>query len=180
MDFQTIQQEPPIRQATSLRINVSTLLQEPIGAVREFEIADARADGLAEHVNGTLRLLRTDQTVMATASLSTVLTDICGACLEDVVLTLQLEFDEEFWPPMDFASGARTDPPPERFGFSVTDGEIDLSEAVRQYVELERPMSPRCRADCPGLGSDEPDEEPIDDRWAPLAALKRTMESEGD
>ena len=167
-----------IRRTTSLIINVSTLLQEPIGSLRRYEIDAARAAGLDGAVNGALRLLRTDQSILATASLATSYADVCGNCLEDVELPLDVSFDEEFWPASDAILGVPIEPSPERAGFAVIDGQIDLSEAVRQYVDMGRPMSPRCGPDCPGLESSTSTEAPVDDRWSALSALK--IETEGD
>lgn len=167
-----------VRRSSSLLINVSTLLQEPIGALRRYRVEDARGAGLAGEVNGSLRLLRTDQSVLATAEFSTGLREVCGGCLEEIDLVLDVSFDEEFWPSIDAFSGERIDPPPERAGFAVIDGQIDLSEAVRQYVEMERPMSPRCGTDCPGLDTSTSMEPPVDARWSALAALQ--IDSEGD
>ena len=168
----------PVRRTTSMLINVSTLLQEPIGSLRRFEIVGALGNGLSAEVNGSLRLLRTDQSVLATASLSTTVSDLCGGCLEDIELDLELNFDEEFWPSMDYLTGTAIEPPPERAGFAVIDGQIDLSEAVRQYVEMGRPMSPRCGSDCRGLDTSTTTEPPVDARWAALSALQ--IDSEGD
>ena len=167
-----------VRRTTSLTINVSTLLQEPIGALRHYEIDDARGAGLDSAVNGSLRLLRTDQSVLVTGTLSTAFSDVCGNCLEEVELPLDVSFDEEFWPSSDIVSGMPIEPPPERVGFAVVDGQIDLSEAVRQYVDMGRPMSPRCGPDCPGLESSTSTEAPVDARWSALSALK--IETEGD
>jgi len=161
---------------TSLLINVSTLLQEPIGSLRRYEVADARGAGLESGISGSLRLLRTDQSVLVTASLSTAARDLCGGCLQELELPIELAFDEEFWPASDAALGVAIEPPPERAGFDVIDGQIDLSEAVRQYLEMGRPMSPRCGEDCPGLTDHEPQEAPVDDRWSALAALKLELE----
>lgn len=168
----------PVRRTTSLLINVSTLLQEPIGSLRRFDVDGARGSGLSGAVSGTLRLLRTDQSVLATASFTTAIRDVCGGCLTEIELDLDLTFDEEFWPAMDVISGVAIEPPPERAGFSVIDGQIDLSEAVRQYVDMGRPMSPRCGSDCPGLRTSLSTEPPVDARWSALSALK--IESEGD
>ncbi|MDE2967257.1 MAG: YceD family protein [Chloroflexota bacterium] len=168
----------PVRRSNSLLFNVSTLLQEPIGSLRHYELESARANGLDSDVHGSLKLLRTDQSVLATAALTTTLSDTCGSCLEEVELFLELAFDEEFWPSMDLVSGLSIEPPPERAGFSVIDGQIDLMEAVRQYVEMERPMSPRCGTDCPGLDTSTSTEAPVDDRWSALSALK--LELKGD
>ncbi|MDE2746962.1 MAG: DUF177 domain-containing protein [Chloroflexota bacterium] len=168
----------PVRRTNSLLINVSTLLQEPIGSLRRYEVDSARERGIDHEVSGTLRLLRTDQSVLATASLKTTVNDLCGSCLEEVEQELELNFDEEFWPSIDAFSGLAIEPPPERAGFSVIDAQIDLTEAVRQYVEMQRPMSPRCGEDCQGLDTNTTTEAPVDDRWAALSALK--IESEGD
>ena len=139
----------------SLLLNVSTLLQEPVGAVRDYHLHTATLDG-------PLRLLRTDQSLLVSGRLETTAEDICGACLAPLSLSLRLEFDEEFWP-----AAAPLD------GFAVLDGQLDLTEVVRQYVEMARPISPRCAADCPGLGSAQAGGEPqIDDRWAALASLR--------
>ena len=169
---------PAVRRTTSLLINVSTLLQEPIGSLRRYELVDARAAGLETAISGSLRLLRTDQSVLATAALTTSVRDLCGRCLQELQLPIALAFDEEFWPTSDAVLGVAITPPPERAGFAVIDGQIDLSEAVRQYLEMERPMSPRCGEDCPGLHDDEPQEAPIDDRWSALAALKLEIEQD--
>ncbi len=168
----------PVRRTTSLLINVSTLLQESIGSLRLYEVESARGAGLDGEVNGSLRLLRTDQSIMATAMLRTAVSDVCGSCLEDIALDLELSFDEEFWPSMDMITGTSIEPPPERAGFAVIDGQIDLSEAVRQYVDMGRPMSPRCGSDCLGLDTSTSTEPPVDARWSALSALK--IESEGD
>lgn len=172
----------PVRHTNSLLINVSTLLQESIGSMRQYDV-DVTAGpetvvGDNGPVTGTLRLLRTDQSVLASAHLSTNVADQCSCCLEEIDVALELSFDEEFWPSADVVSGIPIEPPPERVGFSVIDGQIDLSEAVRQYVEMERPMSPRCSADCPGVGADLSAEPEIDSRWAALSALKIDTERE--
>ncbi len=168
----------PVRRTNSLLINVSTLLQEPIGSLRRYAVEGARGAGLDAAVSGSLRLLRTDQSVLATASLRTAVPDLCGGCLESIELPLELSFDEEFWPSVDAVSGLAIEPPPERVGFAVIDGQIDLAEAVRQYVEMGRPMSPRCGADCPGLAAETASEPLVDVRWAALSALQ--IESEGE
>ncbi len=166
------------RRTNSLLINVSTLLQESIGSVRHYALDDATCAplGADSPLNGDLRLLRTDHSILATARISTIVPEICGGCLEETPAALRIAFDEEFWPPSDPVSGMRLEPPPEREGFAVADGQIDLTEAVRQYVEMARPMSPRCGPTCPGMGADESASDPLPDaRWAALAALRREL-----
>lgn len=171
------------RRLDSLVINVSTLLQAEIGATREYEISDAafRCGGSLRTVIGSLWLLRTDQSVLASAQLCTTADDLCGSCLEPITLYLELEFDEEFWPSTDSVTGRAIDVPPEREGFDVVDSQIDLTEAVRQYTEMALPMSPRCGSSCPGTGFDQKDREradgaPVpDERWAALVALREQL-----
>ena len=167
-----------VRHTTSLLFNVSTLLQEPIGSVRRYEVTNARGDGLNAEVTGSLRLLRTDHSLLATALFSTVVADLCGSCLREMALPLEVSFDEEFWPPSEAASDGYLQPPQEQIGFSVIDGQLDLSEAVRQYIEMGRPMSPRCGQDCPGLVTEASSEAPVDDRWSALAALQQELQQE--
>ena len=168
----------PIRPLQALLINVSTLLQEPIGALRRYRLESVpfATPPAVSPLSGDLKLLRTDQSLLATASLQLSIEDICGVCLQAVTLPLELDFDEEYWPGQDPFSGERIEAPPEREGFDVIDGQIDLSEAVRQYVEMSRPISPRCGAECPGMGADAAPLEPAgDQRWAALSALREQL-----
>ena len=103
-----------VRHTTSLLFNVSTLLQEPIGSVRRYEVTNARGNGLSSDVSGALRLLRTDHSILATAELSTVVAELCGGCLCEITLPMALAFDEEFWPPAEAASDDYLQPPQEQ------------------------------------------------------------------
>ena len=173
-----------VRHSTSLTFNVSTLLQESVGAVRQMRLEQATGRDPHMGVSGSLRLLRTDHSILATASLTTAVTEICGGCLNETTLGLSLSFDEEYWPTQTEIATVRqpyeADPsdPMERDGFAAIDGQIDLSEAVRQYVDMARPMSPRCGPDCPGLETEPQAEGNPDDRWAPLASLKQALEAD--
>ena len=174
----------PVRRSASLLFNVSTLLQESIGAVRQVQLEQATGSDPHIVVTGSLRLLRTDHSILATASLTTAVTEICGGCLNETPIELSLSFDEEYWPTQTEIASVRQpsaadlSDPMEREGFAAIDGQIDLSEAVRQYVEMARPMSPRCGPDCPGLATETPSERNSDDRWAPLASLKLALEAD--
>lgn len=167
-----------LRHSTSLLFNVSTLLQEPIGSLRRYEVTSARGNGIEAEISGTLRFLRTDHSILVSATFATEVTDLCGGCLQEITLPLQLSFDEEFWPPSEVASDDALQPPLEQIGFSVIDGQIDLAEAVRQYVEMERPMSPRCGQDCHGLQTQSASDSEVDNRWSALAALQRELQHE--
>jgi uncharacterized metal-binding protein YceD (DUF177 family) len=174
---------PPPPPNTALTFNVATLLSEPIGARREYAL-----DGLPftfQHtstpLHGTIHLLRTDSSLMAVLNLQLTISETCGACLEPYDTAITLDFEEEFWPDYDPLTNQRPDVPPEREGFPIVEAQLDLHEAVRQYVEMERPMSPRCSVACPGptRSTDTPrdptaasSDEPIDSRWAALQTLR--------
>jgi uncharacterized metal-binding protein YceD (DUF177 family) len=173
----------PSQSDTSLTFNVATLLNEPIGARREYALS-----GLAftfqqtsTPLHGTLHLLRTDGSIVAVVDLELTITATCGACLEPYETPITVHFEEEFWPDYDPLTNQQPEIPDEREGFPIVEAQLDLHEAVRQYIEMERPMSPRCSSDCPGptRSSDQPDrptaplsDEPIDSRWAALQTWK--------
>lgn len=168
---------PGGRALSALVVNVAALMQEAIGATREYRVdaAPFSIDGGDMPIGGRLRLLRTDRTILATARFSATAEDVCGGCLEPIRVPLRLEFDEEFWPGRDPAGGRAAEIPPEREGFPIVDSEIDLSEAVRQYAVMARPISPRCGEGCPGAdaGGAEPE---MDGRWAALAAVRGRLD----
>ncbi len=178
---------PPPPRDTTLTFNVATLLSEPIGARREYAL-----DGIPftfQHtstpLHGAIHLLRTDGSIMAVVDLQLTVRETCGACLEPYDTPLTLHLEEEFWPDYDPLTNQQPAVPTDREGFPIVEAQLDLREAVRQYVEMERPMSPRCSIDCPGPSrstdqphdptatpGDEPGDEPIDSRWAALQPLR--------
>jgi uncharacterized protein len=93
------------------------------------------------------------------------------------------EFEDEFLPSIDVATGSplRREADPALF-YIDEHHHLDLTPAVQQAMELERPMQPLCREDCAGLcqrcgadlnqgACDCPTQE-TDDRWAKLSQLR--------
>jgi uncharacterized protein len=174
----------------SLRYNVSTLLREPIGATREYEVDDAvLVDEEAprqEHVAGTVSLLRTKEGVLVTARLEGTGHDACSRCLGDVAIPIRIEFAEEFYPSIDLRTGMAVPVPDNPDAFRIdAEHTLDVEEAVRQCWTAVMPMQPLCRPDCRGLcaqcGKDlnmgpcacRPVE---DERWSPLRKLASKRE----
>jgi uncharacterized protein len=95
-----------------------------------------------------------------------------------------VDFEEEYVPLIDANTGApiRIDESEEEDTFRVDHRfELDLREALRQYILMYEPTKPLCRADCAGLcpdcGADmnigpHECEQPTDGRWSALAGLK--------
>ena len=164
-----------------MQFNVSQLLQEPIGSRRSFRLEGdpLEAGGQRTAVSGEVELLRTDGSILATARLSAPLAALCSDCAREFEKPLSLTFSEEFWPAYDQVTQARVDVPEGREGFRVVEGQLDLTEAVRQYIEMARPMRPHCGPNClgiqtgPGSGGGA---EPPDARWGALAALRRKLD----
>jgi uncharacterized protein len=168
-----------------VQYNVATLLREPVGATREYDIdervlVDIEAPRL-ERVTGHATFLRTKDGVLVTARLTGAEHEPCSRCLRDMEAPVSLEISEEFLASVDAVTGARLPAPedPEAFKIDVQHT-LDLDDAVRQYWTAALPMQPLCRPDCRGLcprcGSDLnlgpcscPPEE--DERWSALRQL---------
>ena len=174
----------------SLLYNVSTLLREPIGSTREFDVADRvlvdMKEPRHEQVAGYASFLRTKDGVLVTARLRGEPPERCSRCLRAVAVPIRLEVEEEFFATVDVRTGAKLPKPDNPDALVITgQQQLDLEEAVRQAWTLALPMQPLCRADCKGLcarcGNDlnegacacSPEE---DDRWSALRKLLVEME----
>jgi uncharacterized protein len=168
-----------------MQINVSQLLQEPVGSTREYGIdeeADVIGDGRKYPVHGECRLLRLQRNILTKCVLNTVVELNCGRCLGQFRHPLKIKFEEEFVPTVDVSSGAPLPEPEEPTAFTIDEQHIlDLTEAVRQYTVLALPMKALCDEDCAGLcpdcgkdlnrgPCDCPPKE-IDARWSELTKL---------
>jgi uncharacterized protein len=168
-----------------MQINVSQLLQEPIGAIRDCkvsEVVDITGEGRGSLVEGDCRLLRTQRSILATCSLGTEVKLNCSRCLSQFSHHLDLKFEEEYLPTVDVATGAPMPPPEEPSTFTIDEHHIlDLTEAARQYSLLTIPMKPLCDEDCAGIcpncgknlnqGDCDCPKQYADPRWSRLTKL---------
>ncbi|MFC2010845.1 DUF177 domain-containing protein [Chloroflexota bacterium] len=166
-----------------LQINVSQQLKSPIGSIRDYgvsEIVDI-ADS-SSLVQGDIRLMRTDRSILAKGKLRTEIERTCSRCLDLFNCPLTLNIEEEYFPITDMFTGALLPLPDEPGCFTITENNIlDLTEAIRQYALLTTPMKPLCREDCAGLCSTcggnlnqapcNCPTEPVDSRWSKLSKL---------
>ncbi len=169
-----------------MQINVSQLLQAPVGAVRDYavdEAADITGNGREKNIRGECRLLRTPRSILVKCVLTTEVELGCSRCLGRFRHPLKIKFEEEYFPTVDVDSGAALPPPEEASTFTIDAHHVlDTTEAVRQYALLAVPMKPLCRPDCAGLcprcGHDL-NQGPcgcpadIDPRWSALTNIDR-------
>ncbi len=167
-----------------MQMNVSQLLQEPIGATRRQqmdEAVDVIGDGARYPVHGECRLLRTQAGILTSCEMDTEVELSCSRCDARYRQPLHLEFEEEFVPTIDIHTGVTLEPP-EAGVFTIDDHHIlDVSEAIRQYALTAIPLKALCSATCAGLcptcgknlneGPCECPAEPTDPRWAKLRGL---------
>ena len=161
-----------------LHINVSQLLKEPSGAVRTYDVAESVMLGDEPHeVRGAVKLFRTGDGLWVTATLESTLTCTCSLCLDEFAQTLELLIDEETE-----SAGSLEEEESERL--RIDDDILDLTEAVRQYLEMAPPMKPLCRPGCrgicPGCGTNRNygtcacETASRDPKWGALLALAAT------
>jgi uncharacterized protein len=101
-----------------------------------------------------------------------------------VATPVTVDFEEEYVPLVDANTGApvHVEESEDEETFRVSARfELDLREALRQYILMYEPAKPLCRADCAGLcpvcGADmnagpHECEQPTDERWSALSGLK--------
>jgi uncharacterized protein len=160
-------------------VGVRDLMQRP-GAMREetlrIEAPQRLGEGLVSVPEGAwldldLRLESVHEGILASADVHATASGVCGRCLTDITVPVEVDFQELFA----YSSG-------EAFDYEVHDDHVDLEPLVRDAVVLELPFQPVCRPDCPGLDpetgerlADHPEHEPrenIDPRWSALAGFE--------
>ncbi len=132
-----------------MRVNVSQLLQESIGARRSHRFDEPHDE---RTVWCSADLLRTDAAILVHAECQVPLSTVCGRCLQAFSTQIEVMFDEEFFPSVDISTGARLTPPDEDAFVIDEHHELDLWDAVQQYSILEQPIAFICRdGQCKGL-----------------------------
>ncbi|MFF1572426.1 YceD family protein [Leifsonia sp. NPDC058292] len=171
---------------TPYTVNVYDLIHRP-GEMREQAIAlpvdEKLGEGLVSVPVGAtidldLRLESMHEGILVSAEGETKAAGVCGRCLIDIDLPVEVDFQELFAYSSD-----------EAFDYEVHDDHVDLEPLIRDAVVLALPFQPVCRPDCPGLDpetgerlADVPDRKPqetTDSRWSALAAFQASDTSAG-
>jgi uncharacterized protein len=131
-----------------------------------------------------LRLEAVMEGVLVTGTATAGLEGECVRCLEPVSDDVETSFQELYVYDDRGHGGGGGDTDDTDEDVRRTEGDLlDLEPVLRDAVVLALPFQPLCEEDCPGLCTecgarlaDDPDhghEEPIDPRWAGLAALQK-------
>ncbi|MCL5950698.1 MAG: DUF177 domain-containing protein [Chloroflexi bacterium] len=141
-----------------MRYNVSQLLKEQSGGMREYslheEIGQIDPDIVAlTTLDGDVRFIRTADGILVLGKLHTSVELMCSRCLERFSLPVQVALEEEFLPSIDILTGASLPVLPDQEQATMIDAHhiLDLTEVVRQNILLAIPPSPVCRSKCAGL-----------------------------
>jgi len=133
-------------------------------------------------VHGRAELV--DEEIRLRGDLHTVLEVPCARCLEPMRRPVVLDFDLFYRSIQTIAREEEVEMTRDdlEIGFFHGDG-LKLEEALREQILLSLPMKSICRPDCAGLcpqcgknrnlGKCDCSPAPPDERWAPLAGLKR-------
>lgn len=146
----------------SLRLNVASLLKEPTGSSRTRDVCVPPTvigdRTLTSPLVGHLELFRIaphrsqSGAVLALGKFGTTVASECSRCLESVTNPTAFSFEAAYYPQVDITTGRVVAPFQDDLGFDLAENhELDLTEAVRQHIELAMPMQPICSLDCSGL-----------------------------
>ncbi len=146
------------------------------GAVREHRIAGVsghkRGEGLVAvesdaAVNVAVRIESVHDGLLVTGGVDTTASGVCGRCLAEIEIPVEVEFHELFAYPSDY---------------EVLDDYVNLEPLIRDAVVLALPFQPVCFAGCRGLDpetgerlADTPQGEPrerVDPRWSALTGFQ--------
>lgn len=174
------------------RLNVASLLMEPVGEMRDVHIELASLpldDGMvAQDVSASARLTHLKDAILVVADVKAKVPLECATCLAEYDQQIEERFSEPFRQLVDVRSGAVLPANPldedgddDEPGFTIDEShELDLGEAIRQWIVLAIPMQPSCGPDCPGpLLRSTSEDEPLDSRFAGLASLLDDDEENG-
>ena len=164
------------------------LMAEPAGTERRYEIHGATLAlpgdlHLAEPIDGTLRIIRTNRGVLVDSELTTAIEGECARCLRAIDIPTTVQIREEVLPSVDVASGHALDTSAEPDVARLTGHhELDLGVLAGEAISLAEPIAPLCEPDCPGLcvtcgarlgpGHEPHPEDDIDPRLAALRAFR--------
>ena len=141
----------------NLTYPLAGLLADPPGTERAVLLAGVTIPlddelQLAEPIEGSLRVVRTNRGLIVHLRATTALEGSCARCLGPTLTRLRIALDEEALPSLDLTTGQPVDRTGEPDVVRLNEHhELELEPLLREAVELAEPIAPLCRPDCPGL-----------------------------
>jgi uncharacterized protein len=185
-----------VRVAAPLTFPLASLLAEPLGTVRTYDIHGVTIPlpdelRLAGPIEGQVEISRTNRGVLLRAGLDTVIAASCSRCLRDIEVPIDVVLAEEVLPSIDLTTGGQLDPSAEPDVARLTaHHELELATLVAQAISLAEPIAPLCEAACPGLcpicgerlspGHTDHGEDGVDPRLEALRAFRVDDDSESE
>jgi uncharacterized protein len=170
--------------------NVASLLTGSLGDSEQYEIENEHIviDGYSlKEINGSVRLMRTDATVLVSGDFESVTHNSCGRCLEPATVYVNVTMEEEFSPTnINLMGDKGSRPDEEDYSYDpvlVIDEQnsLDLTEGLGQAFLSALPIAILCKEDCLGICpictvnrniiQCSCVESSVDPRWAGLAGL---------
>ena len=163
-----------------LKINVGFIVKAAVGYQRRFEFDLPELflppDIQLSDLRGSAEFGRTPQGLVAEIAISARTPSECARCLDAIELGIATEFTELYA----FDERSMTDSQL----LLPKNHQVDLAPLIREYLILDMPINPLCKADCKGLCTvcginrnheDCEHQPPIDPR---LASLKDLIDPE--
>ena len=176
-----------------MRYNVADLLKAETGWTRRIEVdepfhSDDLDVELVGPIQGDLTFTRDHAGVLVQGELGVTVRLPCVRCLEPVEAEVSFELSEQFLPTVYIPGGPDLTDKAEREAETEIDEHhvLDLTEVVRQNLDVAMPIHTVCREECRGLcpqcgtnwNEAECDcEPPTDPRWDALKELMDDVET---
>ena len=130
-----------------LRLNVGFLLSQSAGYGRQFDFREDKlnlgGDLQVEAFSGRILLNRTPQGIVTKGDFSAQLPAECARCLKPFAAPVSIHLEDLFvYPPQN-----ATDP----LLVVGEDAHLNLEPLMREYILINQPTRPLCRAECKGL-----------------------------
>tara|TARA_Y100000590_G_scaffold441818_1_gene569092 strand:- start:355 stop:861 length:507 start_codon:yes stop_codon:yes gene_type:complete len=130
-----------------VKINVESIASGKIGEKFEHDFTYEMQSDINRVVKGKLFVMKTNYGFNVRANCFTNLKHTCGRCLESFESPLEFSFSERF-----SKENHPTSESTMKDDFRIeVDGNIDVSQAIEQYLIIETPFNTVCSNDCKGL-----------------------------
>ncbi len=142
-----------------LTFPLAGLILEQPGATRTWDVSGVTIPlpddlRLAEPIEGSVRVARTNRGVLVDAPLRTAIAGECSRCLRAIDIPIRVRIAEEVLPSIDIGTGLPLDATAEPDVVRLDDHhELHLGDLVGEAISLAEPIAPLCSPDCPGLCS---------------------------